>query len=98
MVRSYARSLDIVTGQPLISQKTAVAARARRLLPSTRQWLRASECIRAAAFSASVGYGSWPNTTVCGRAAAAPRRPASRTAGSSPSVRPAMYRRSSTVR
>lgn len=78
-------------------QNTRVAAQARRLLPSTSGWLRASECIRAASFSAKLGYASSPNTVVWGRAAAVASRPRSRKATSS-STPAAISSRSSTVR
>jgi arsenate reductase len=50
-----ASSTSNAKSRPLSRQNTRVAAQANRLLPSTRAWLRASECISAAAFPANLG-------------------------------------------
>jgi NAD(P)-dependent dehydrogenase (short-subunit alcohol dehydrogenase family) len=52
-----------------------------RLSPSLKAWLHTSECIRAAALSMRVSYGSMPKTGP-GRAAAEATRPASQDAES----------------
>ena len=55
MTSSTAASSSRSTVWPLRSRKMTAASQARRLLPSTRAWLRTRECSSAAALSASVG-------------------------------------------
>ena len=96
---SYTLSLETFESEhEFNSQKTAVQTHPSRVLPSMSEWLLTAEIERAAAFSQTDSYASFPPTLVCGRASAEPRRPMSRMGRGSPKSRDAMERASSRSR